>query len=195
MKNIFGALLMIIGVAIVLLLGCSEFSCARRSAGVAVEHDVDGVISASYAGLANLRGKTFDNLEVSGTAVLNDITADKISVSGALNGKKIKAATIEISGSAKLSDAHVKGHTTVAGALNSTDSTFNYIEIASEHVVLTNSQVKEITVKKIRTSKQQVVELVGTTVHGDVVFKTDGGQVRLKNGAEIRGKVVGATVV
>lgn len=147
-------------------------------------------------GSAELRDVVANTISISGNLEASNLKSSKISVSGMLNAGNLKAKKLDVAGSANLFDgSHIEEETVIAGSLNATDSFFKKVEAASERIVLSNCEVQELAVKEIRPEKKQIVELIGGTIYGDVIFERDGGQVFLKSGAQVKGKVVRASVI
>ena len=89
----------------------------------------------------------------------------------------------------------VKGAITTAGALTAHASKLASISVAQgSQVKLFDSTATSITVSK-GTSIPKPIELSGSTVSENIVFEHEDGQVILRNGAEVKGKVIGGTIV
>ena len=59
---------------------------------------------------------------------------------------------------------------------------------------ISDSEVGSILVEKSNKAQAQTIELKGTTVEGDIVFKSGQGKVILRNDAQVSGQIKGATV-
>lgn len=154
--------------------------------------------SGSFLGEASLSDKEFENLNVCGSAQLHHITVHQNAViNGGVSGDGIHiAGTLLINGSCIVHDAHITGMTDINGYLKATDSSFAVIQASTKRLILHNSTVDSILIRKPEPtdSEQQIVELDHSIVAGNITFEKEGGKVIARNSSHIGGTIIGGTI-
>ena len=164
------------------------------------------------------KGVVLGKIKVDGSASLNELDLKKnLFVDGSLTlNKGVILGEVEVDGSANINYAELKSDLTVDGSLNinnvsvsgKTDvdgmasikeSKINDLVVCGKKTKIEFSEVKSIHVKKLNKiqilwRRRQVVRLIDSQVHGDIIFDSGDGEVILQNGATVDGKIVGGKI-
>ena len=172
-------------------------SCGVRSGSYTSASRKSGMKSQTINGMAKIQGESFEILTVNGAASLDDVSAQEVIINGSLGATNLVTQKLTANGSVNLTASKIEEIAKVAGALEAYECLFNAITLLSEYAVLNNSKVKTIDVKKVSDFRKKVqqIELVNTAVEGDIVFEGGDGEVILKNGAFVQGKVIGGRII
>lgn len=148
-------------------------------------------------GKADLHDAQFNSLMVNGSADFKNVIIQKDLV---VNGKaKITNSKINdttVNGRTEIKNSKLTGTTTVTGSIELKDSIVEQVVLyTSDTQVLTNSNITSLIVQPGRPSQEVTIELVNTTITGDVTFKNaDHATLVLKGTAQVKGQIIGATV-
>ncbi len=165
----------------------------------------------NVSGSTELSNHSFENLTVSGSADLKDLKIDKdLIVSGAVTAVNVTANNMSVSGSAALENIELKnnldvsgaiagsnikviGKTKISGEMTVSEGHFSDIEINSKTLKLIDSKAHNILM--LNSDSKQKLELKGSTISGDVTFKSGKGEIYLDNNSKILGKIEGGNVI
>ena len=93
-----------------------------------------------------------------------------------------------------MADLQVSGAAIIIGPLTAEKSTFQNLIITADKIILEDSKIKDIVVKK-NEDKKQVLDLKGKTiVAGNITFESGKGVVKQGPEVKIQGEIKGATV-
>lgn len=151
----------------------------------------------SFAGAAHLAHKTIASLHGAGSVTLDMVIVQGIAeVSGSLDAKGGSFGSLQVSGAATLFDTSVSGLTYVAGSLRAQKTTFAGIECAFNKIILSHCSAHFISMHAPKDfTEPLIIELVGTSVSGDITFKGAQGQVILQEGAAVTGKIINGAAI
>jgi len=143
----------------------------------------------------------FDHLKVEkNTEVVGAVTESEhgtfgsLIITGPFTAKNITCSKLEVIGPVDVSDLQVSGDTTIIGPLKAGKSTFQNLTVTSDKIILEDSKVTDIVVKK-NEDKKQVLDLRGTTiVEGNIIFESGEGVVEQDSEVNIQGEIEGANV-
>lgn len=141
----------------------------------------------------NLQVKT---LEVNGSLTAKYLIINDMIVSGAASLREaLIKGSLSVNGSLKCEQIKVQGKTSIAGDLKVSSGEFQDIEIKSDLAEIIRSKANNIVFSNQQVA-QKILELKsGTTVSGNVTFKSGKGTVYLYDGSKIGGTVEGGEVI
>ncbi|HBS48413.1 TPA: hypothetical protein DEO28_00140 [Candidatus Dependentiae bacterium] len=162
--------------------------------GAANLEDVKVAGDTEIKGVLNAKKCQFKELEVLGAANITDVRADEVEIMGATNAKELIAHDVEIKGATNISNSTIE-NLKIFGALNVENSNIKDVKATAEKVVFKNSHVVSLDILKVTFFKKQKLELIDSTIDGNVKFEKDGGEIILYGKSVISGKVEGATII
>lgn len=165
-----------------------------------------------FIGYAKLENKNFDQLNISGNALLKIISADSLKLDGSLkfedlnvknqiningyaNGKNLQAENLVVNGSISGKNLAISGNTTVHGNLKVIDSKFSVIEARANEIILNNSIVQNIGFKNTEKNIQKLVLKGNSVIEGDVNFESGHGEVFVSKTSVIKGQIIGGKII
>lgn len=175
-----------------------------KSSGSTCLKDVVIQGSAAVSGSSD-----FQNVSVAGsvknsgqTRFENVVVQDSLKCSGSLKAKGGSLGELIASGSVSLVDLVIYGHTRVSGALKAKNTKFEGIESSACKSSFTDCSIQSIHMDVRNTecgwmlgdTVKPTIELVDTTVQGDIIFEGKKGEVILVNDAVVEGKIVNASI-
>ena len=120
-----------------------------------------------------------------------------LTVIGPVSAKEIQCAQLDVTGPVTLTDFKVSGATIIIGPLTATQGTFQDLTLSADllPIILQDVETKNILIKMNKIHEQvQTLRLKGKTiVKGDITFESGEGIIEKDKGAQIHGKVIGAT--
>lgn len=181
-------------VSVLFLAACGDKDNNRSVSGLTEEFGDKTIVH----GFANLEHNAYISLNVNGSANLKDVKiSQELHVNGSLKAEDCNLKDVTVHGSGSFEECKASGLVQVLGAALFEDCNLKNVEVTSMSVKFEECKVSSIVMKKhslITSSSQQVV-LNGTVVSGDVTFEQGNGIVVLKDGAKVKGKVVGGKIM
>lgn len=184
--------LYIVGVLLLALSACRDND--RSITGLTEEHGSKTIIHGS----ANLEHDSYISLIVHGSADLEDVKISKdLDVNGSLKAEDCTFKEVVVHGAGSFEECKISGLIRVLGSADFDDCKLKKVEITSSSTEFEECKVSEILMKKNSSilNSSQKVTLKDTVVSGDVTFEQGNGIVVLKDGAKVKGKVVGGKIV
>lgn len=165
------------------------------------------------------KGVVLGRIEVDGSADLNELDLrNELFVDGPLVLNKCTVSgEIELDGSAKLNEVELKNNLIVEGSLeiikgivlgkievygsvDIKECKIKDLVVCGGKTTIEFSTVKSIRIIKMSESeiflrKKQTITLISSKVEGDIVFDGGCGEVVLRSGATVAGKIIGGNLV
>lgn len=129
---------------------------------------------------------------VSGTTVTGDTN-----VNGLLRADDANFGSLQVNGSASLTECTINNTADIKGTLNASSTKFeNILDVYSSLSRFINSKMNNNLHIHHNDAKKQLVYLDNNTeVNGDIIFDDGNGEVVVRGGSKIAGKVIGGQAI
>jgi cytoskeletal protein CcmA (bactofilin family) len=147
---------------------------------------------AEVKGACLLKKSSAAHLNVKGSLSAKEVKVEHLSVRGSCKAEQLSVAkNCEMHGAVTFRKAFISGKTSISGACEMVDSSIRDLEWTGEQLILKDTQVKNILVKKLSNRKVQKVILDGKTIiDGSITFEAKEGEVEAEKTVEIKGKII-----
>lgn len=102
-------------------------------------------------------------------------------------------ASLTVTGPTTLKNCSVKGNANIIGLFEAVNSTIGHVEVTGDHIILHDSKVGAIRIKKTSSLTQKLI--LNNSSAKDIIFEGGHGKIVVIGNAEIIGRVVGGVVV
>lgn len=178
-------------VGAILILGLSACRNKNESVvGLIQETDHKTVVQGSV----DFDHQSFNSLTVQGTADLEDVTVkDDLVVQGSLEAEDCFLHNITVHGNASIEETKVSGKTQIFGLAEFDECTLQQVEITSKKVVFEECTALSVVIKGAEVGS--TVVLNNTQISDNLVFEKGEGKVKLEGDSEVKGKIIGGSII
>ncbi len=147
---------------------------------------------AHIKGACSLKHCTVALLDVKGSLSINHSKVDQLLVHGTCKAEDLSVAkTCQVHGAVQFKKVCILGKTTIFGACEMNESMLYDLEWSGEKLILRDTNIKNILVKKPSNGKiQKIILEEKTIIDGSIIFEDEKGEVEAGETTEIKGNII-----